>query len=506
MEDLDAAQAVVVDDIVKDCKAYLECNTKSDDSVIVKNFICQGGPGSGKTFIITKLCALLRQLNCPNSQVYVNTCAPTNMASRQVQGCTIYKAFNMAVYTAKHKMDENSILDASSNHGSTTTDNRVITGLGRLCHKLREEADGEKLIQNFIKKSSLAPFVNLKDPKLASKLVTVTIIDEVSMIPDWFITSLNSFLLRTKFEKSASPLHMLVLFGDPNQTKPIEWPSSVFDNQYESSLVNCRTYDVGREVNHRFENNFKCFINNLRTTNLFTYFSFKDHLLASELRDKIVADYDGISNVSPSDVFICFQNDRVAFYNQFQATSSGALTVIFPVVNGLLFKAIESLPKIIERILRGVSTHYLLRLPEGCKVRVVRNLKNCCNGEVFTFSSLSSDQQELNLERTSGDIITIRRVNERIGFKERESLECFQSVMTRFLPTVPGDKIYTLSVFPIELGFATTVHKVQGQTVNDNVHFDFTGLHRSGCYRKNIVYTGLSRVRSFDQIKSIVLP
>ncbi|KAI1306987.1 Cleavage stimulation factor subunit 2 [Halotydeus destructor] len=437
MEDLDSAQAALAYDILQECRAYFACEKPPVEGAIVKNFICRGGPGAGKTFLISKLCALLRELNSPESQVYVNTCAPTNMASRQVHGCTIYKAFNLTVFTAKRKMDENSILESSL--GPTTEANRVITGLGRICHKLRDLGGPEKdsLVENFIKKSSLAPFSNANNPELTEKLVTVTIVDEVSMIPDWFMKSLNSFLLRSTFEKSSTPLHLLVLFGDPNQTKPIEWRDSVFDHGFESTLLCSKSYQIGREVNHRFDEDFKLFIETLRTTHLFSYSSLKDHLKKSELSDRIVADYDGISDVSRSDVFICFQNDRVAFYNQFQATSSAALTAIYPIVNGSLLNVIERLPKIIERILRGVSIHYLLRLPEGCKIRVIRNLNNCCNGEVFTFGSLSADQQELNLRRTNGEMITIRRISQRISFKERESLECFQSVINRFLPAAP---------------------------------------------------------------------
>lgn len=56
-------------------------------------------------------------------------------------------------------------------------------------------------------------------------------------------------------------------------------------------------------------------------------------------------------------------------------------------------------------------------------------------------------------------------------------------------------------MFPVTPGFAGTVHKFQGDTLDDkSIAFNF-----DGCRDLNLVYTALSRVRCMDQICAVVL-
>ncbi|GFQ84187.1 uncharacterized protein TNCT_265251 [Trichonephila clavata] len=80
---------------------------------------------------------------------------------------------------------------------------------------------------------------------------------------------------------------------------------------------------------------------------------------------------------------------------------------------------------------------------------------------------------------------------------EQDCIECMdpvKKVMTQVQRYLKGE-------FPIVVGFAGTIHKFQGDTMDD----DAIAMNFNGSRDLNLVYTALSRVKSMNQIVALEL-
>ncbi|GFU14340.1 uncharacterized protein TNCV_3491481 [Trichonephila clavipes] len=80
---------------------------------------------------------------------------------------------------------------------------------------------------------------------------------------------------------------------------------------------------------------------------------------------------------------------------------------------------------------------------------------------------------------------------------EQDCIECMDPVKNLSIQVQRNFK----GEFPIVVGFAGTIHKFQGDTMDD----DAIAMNFNGSRDLNLVYTALSRVKCMDQIVAIQL-
>ncbi len=182
----------------------------------------------------------------------------------------------------------------------------------------------------------------------------------------------------------------------------------------------------------------------------------------------------------PNAIILAGTNEEVDAYNEQRARE------LYPASALTTFEAKDTIPH--EHRLSDKDKTYLKKkmrdlgvLPErlvlavGMTVMVTRNQKHpaVANGETGEIVSMSDNAIQLRLPNPCGGqdatrLVTIQRVKETV-YANRNKLE--------------------RSMFPLSVGFARTVHKVQGDTLSCVVVVDFTNMARLGQ-----AYVALSRV------------
>lgn len=122
-------------------------------------------------------------------------------------------------------------------------------------------------------------------------------------------------------------------------------------------------------------------------------------------------------------------------------------------------------------------TPYKLSIKEGAKIMFTKNnlANGFANGSLGIVEKISSDQ--------NGDFMMIRNLETNLVIHvTRDSISNYDLLNPA-----------SFYQFPITLGYAMTIHKAQGSTL-ENVYVDFKGLYSS--YSESLVYTALSRVKT----------
>ena len=124
-----------------------------------------------------------------------------------------------------------------------------------------------------------------------------------------------------------------------------------------------------------------------------------------------------------------------------------------------------------------------LHLKEGARVMLLENnLPNFSNGTVGIVAALSPDA--INVRTSDGRIVTV----------VRSTVDIRQNRI-RIDGNVETVTIGTITQFPMKLAWGITIHKSQGQTL-DEVYVDL-----SRAFGPGMVYTALSRVRTLSGLK-----
>ena len=124
-----------------------------------------------------------------------------------------------------------------------------------------------------------------------------------------------------------------------------------------------------------------------------------------------------------------------------------------------------------------------LEFKEGCRVVCCLNLTSgVCNGSLGTVKKIH-DEERIIVSFDCGAELTIR--------PQTWQIRDYEVKGSKFSSNIVGE--YTQ--IPLKLGYAMTIHKAQGMTI-DSLHVD---LGR-GCFEHGQLYVALSRCRNIDQL------
>lgn len=248
------------------------------------------------------------------------------------------------------------------------------------------------------------------------------------------------WLLRYFMDRTLQPL-LFITIGDPHQLNPVQSNHNLFSFTFSESRWIVRR--VHLTESKRFEPEYETIINKLR--------AFVDN--ADELSlFALIADHFPIQERIEGDILsqanraMAAKNERVLAFNNYY----------------------------IKKMVKGpeIKIDNNLCLKPGCIIFVTKN----------GYSSVSSGT-ELEFVRYS------------------KSNECLICKHPKTKKDVVIRKDVLNNTFPVVLGFAATIHKFQGDTIDNSkivIHFD-------GNRNLNMVYTALSRVRHIGQILAIAL-
>lgn len=263
-------------------------------------------------------------------------------------------------------------------------------------------------------------------------------IDEIGMIPFWLTECIFKFFLR----KNKNCL--CVVMGDPHQLRPVTSTHNLFSIGVSNDII-C----IDLKESKRFERDYeeiiitlREYVNNVDETGLFTYIC-KNFPAVNAIDDKILLKCTRV---------MAYTKSTVDNYNDF----------------------------------------YLRKLVKGPRIRLWRK-SNETNGNTFVDvkkGCLIFLLQNGVSSAMSGSSLIFQQYN-----AKEDCLECtLKEKKVTINRNLKGD-------FPIMIGYAGTIHKFQGDTIDDKaIAINFDGIRDL-----HVAYTALSRVRSKSQIIAIEL-
>lgn len=267
----------------------------------------------------------------------------------------------------------------------------------------------------------------------------IIVIDEVGMISFW----LTNEIVKYFFSLSSDP-KLFIMMGDEFQLRPVDCKYNIFNMKpFPFKMVQLSD-------NKRFTADYNVIINKLK------------ELMMQEDEDEffayIIATFPILENVYDYELKEChrvlvYTNETAKKYNNFYIEMLPGPKIHFPKVwNDQIYH------------------DDMITLKKDCDIVVIKNC-NVPNGTLLKFVEYDGARDLLICKNPNREnVVRIRRDN------------------------------FT-GKFPITVGFATTIHKFQGQTINEPrilIEFD-------QCRDKHLIYTALSRVRSMKQIMGVIL-
>ena len=286
--------------------------------------------------------------------------------------------------------------------------------------------------------------------------VDVVVVDEIGMLPFWLTYRIGAHF------RSRRPSVAMICMGDVRQLRPVKSRISLFHIDFDRYFPGSKKIEMNESK--RFTPEYEKIIDRLR------------ELMVDEVEENEEENHPLIRYVSETfPVVDCLTQEmmsRARFVLAFKNETVNACNEFY--LNVMMAQRREFVFPVLERSGWRVSKDAEpTRLREGCRAMVTQN--NCgegvCNG---------SSVQFLDYDR-SKDVAVCRRVD------TGEIVRVRRSAYNGGIPLVPG--------------FAITIHKFQGETIDDD---DILM-----CFDKskdvNLIYTALSRVRDVSQIMAVVL-
>lgn len=235
---------------------------------------------------------------------------------------------------------------------------------------------------------------------------------------------------------------LIILMGDQYQLKPVKCNLNIFDMQI--SCIKVLYFDDNKRFTLSYKKNIddiKSIIEKNYSENIVTYLE-NNFPIIEDVTENLLKRCNRV---------LVYKKESVKKYNAFYVEHFPGSIIMFPTV-----------------INKEIDTKDCIILKNNINIIITKNCE-VSNGTELIFVSYN---------------------------KHNDQLVC-KCPNTNHYFTITRDK-YS-GQFPVMLAFACTIHKYQGETINDsNILFDFDynlDLH--------LIYTALSRVKSKDQILGI---
>ncbi len=312
---------------------------------------------------------------------------------------------------------------------------------------------------------------------LTNKIVKTIIIDEFSMISSEFIETMDIFL-RLKINKSYNSGKefggvQIILIGDIFQLDTVKGDNIISSEVFRKYKWNYITFTKIHRQNTNSDsgNNFVSLINKIK------FNSFK----TEDFSDIKFIDSKEIGNMSIEDIsrftFLVSTNEEVDKYNNIMLkrmmTASGLDDSDF----------VEFKPVIIKQSAKK-SAPQSIKLIVGCKVLITYNITpELCNGRTCTIVSIDKKNKTVNVKLCGSKDDNIFAIT---YIERTEDSICPDTKKWK------QNKLY--SYMPLRVGYAITIHKSQGATL-ENVVLDINRIF--SIYQ---LYVAVSRVRKIEDI------
>lgn len=235
---------------------------------------------------------------------------------------------------------------------------------------------------------------------------------------------------------------LFVVMGDPNQLRPVKSLHNIF-----SATTRMDDKRIDLVESKRFSEPYQHVIKKLRT--------FVDANDVTGMMSYICEHFNVVEDINKDVLMKCtramaYRKSTVESYNNFYLKY---------LVEGPLY-----------RLWKKNSTTSKVEVKVGCHVFVIQNgVSSALNGTPLIFDGYEEDKDCLRCKDACGVVVRVHR-------------------------NMYGE-------FPIVVGFAGTVHKFQGDTMDDAA----IAINFNGSTNLHLIYTALSRVRSNQQIVAIEL-
>lgn len=329
------------------------------------------------------------------------------------------------------------------------------TVLGRLEEKLNAVDD----VERGIRESEV-----LMEEFHCSQYPLIVMIDEIAMIPYYLLY----WILRFFYDRTEQPL-LVIGMGDGHQLLPVASTHNLFGLQRLDARFE-DTHRIEFTDSKRFVPDYEIVVERLRRfvdrrdeTGMFTY---------------LCGTYPVVQDIQLDVLKRCtralaFRNATVDNYNKYYISC---------MITGVRVRLYRLDPESKEPV-----REEFVDVKTDCKIFVTQNgCSEVANGTMLVFKRYCATKDVLECRLTPPSAATARRFDgnrRRIG----EMMVC-----------VRRNKVGS---FPVAVGFASTVHKFQGETIDDEA----IAINFDGSQDLNLVYTALSRVRSIQQIIALKL-
>lgn len=267
----------------------------------------------------------------------------------------------------------------------------------------------------------------------------IIVIDEIGMVPFYLTLEIIEF-----FKTRSVDPKLFIFMGDKYQLKPVGCQYNIFD----LSKLDYKLLEL--DDNKRFTPDYNLIIKHLKSLmNENNFDCFLDYVKNVYPILEEVYDY----HLKNCQRVLVYKNESAEKYNQFYIKNLPGPEYTFPKIEK-----------------KTIVNKDWITLKKQCDIFVNENCE-VPNGTLLQFVTYDKEKDRL--------------------LCKYPNLNIYASISRSFWT----------GQFPVTLGFASTIHKFQGETINDPhvlMQFDESNdMH--------LIYTALSRVRSLNQIIGVVL-